>query len=271
MRCERISAFGRGGLDRQSIAGVGRTSTALGREAGESAARPAEWRVCRPDADKRATRPPSGVLIRLRPTNAPLGPPTPAEPASLNAAVRRRPPQAPRWYVCITHMSTRNANLVGALGLALADRLTDAAAPAGGGSAAEALVTLHERHPGSAIDGVARVLGLSHSGTVRLVDRLAAAGLVERRRGADHRTTALYLTPAGRRTARRVLTRREANVQSLLSLLTGDQQAQLAQLAEAILRQLADQHDAERRICRLCDLEACGRSRGLCPMTTSKA
>ena len=44
-------------------------------------------------------------------------------------------------------MSVRDANLVGALGLALADRLRDALDAAGGGSAAEALVSLYERRP----------------------------------------------------------------------------------------------------------------------------
>jgi MarR family transcriptional regulator, negative regulator of the multidrug operon emrRAB len=167
-------------------------------------------------------------------------------------------------------MSPRDVNLLGALGLALADRLADASAVAGGGSAAEALVTLYERRPGSAIDALARVLGLSHSGTVRLIDRLVAAELVERRRGADHRSAALYLTPAGRRAARRVLSQRETNVHAVLTLLTDDQQAQLGAIAEVILRGLGAAPEAERRLCRLCDLEACGRSRGGCPVAPGR-
>ena len=167
-------------------------------------------------------------------------------------------------------MTERIANLVGALGLELADRLSDACAPAGSSSAAAALVLLHERRPGATIDAVARVAGLSHSGAVRLADRLAAAGLVERRRGADHRSAALYLTPAGRRTARRILVGREANLRSALAFLTGDQQAQLGELAEVILRGLAAEPEAERRLCRLCDLEACGRTRGRCPVAARR-
>ena len=167
-------------------------------------------------------------------------------------------------------MFARNANLIGALGLALADRLSDALGEVGGGSAAEALVTLYERRPGATIDAVAGVLALSHSGTVRLVDRLEAAELVERRRGADHRSAALYLTPGGRRAARRVLRRREADMQLLLGLLTDDQQAQLAELAAIVLRGLGQESEAERRLCRLCDLEACGRSKGSCPVTARR-
>jgi MarR family transcriptional regulator, negative regulator of the multidrug operon emrRAB len=109
-------------------------------------------------------------------------------------------------------------------------------------------------------------VGLSHSGSVRLADRLAAAGLVERRRGADQRSTALYLTPAGHRAARRVLSGREASMQSLLTLLTDDQRRDLAELAAVILGRLGAKPSAERRLCRLCDLEACGRSRGECPV-----
>jgi len=168
------------------------------------------------------------------------------------------------------HTSSRVANLVGALGLALADRLADACAPAGSSSAAAALVLLHERRPGATIDAVARVVGLSHSGTVRLADRLAAAGLVERRRAADHRSAALYLTPAGRRAARRILVGREASLRSALTFLTDDQQARLGELAEVILGGLAAQPEAERRLCRLCDLEACGRARGHCPVAARR-
>jgi DNA-binding MarR family transcriptional regulator len=160
-------------------------------------------------------------------------------------------------------MSVRDANLLGALALALADRLATGAAS---GSAAEALVTLSGRRAGTSIDAMARITGLSHSGAVRLVDRLAATELVERRRGADQRSTALYLTPSGRRAARRVLAEREASMQSVLTLLTVGQQRELSDLAAAILAQLGAEPDAERRLCRLCDLEACGRSRGECPV-----
>jgi MarR family transcriptional repressor of emrRAB len=163
-------------------------------------------------------------------------------------------------------MLPRDANLLGALGLALADRLA-AAVPAGlSPSAAEALVSLHERRSGISIDALARIVGLSHSGTVRLADRLAAAGLIERRRGADQRSAALHLTPSGHRTARRVLAERAAAMASVLSLLTDDQQAELVRHAELILTRLGAAPEAERRLCRLCDLEACGRSHGHCPV-----
>jgi DNA-binding MarR family transcriptional regulator len=158
------------------------------------------------------------------------------------------------------------ANVLGALALVLADRLEEAARRAGGASAAAALVSLYGTRAGARIDALARVAGLSHSGAVRLVDRLVADGLVERRRGADQRSAALHLTPAGRRAARRVLAERAAVMHSVLALLTGDQQAVLTGIAHQALAQLGVEPEAEGRLCRLCDLEACGRSRGRCPV-----
>jgi DNA-binding MarR family transcriptional regulator len=159
------------------------------------------------------------------------------------------------------------ANVVGAFGLVLADRLAEAAERVGGASAAAALVSLNGTRAGAPIDGMARVCGLSHSGAVRLVDRLVANGLVDRRRGADQRSAAVYLTPAGRRAARRVLTERAAAVHSVLSLLTVDQQGDLVEVARAVLSELGTE---EGRVCRLCDLEACGRSTGRCPVAPAR-
>ena len=158
------------------------------------------------------------------------------------------------------------ANVLGALGLALADRLSEAAERADGSSAAAALVTLYGTRAGIRIDGLSRVVGLSHSGAVRLVDRLETDGLVERRRGADQRSAHLYLTASGRRSARRVLAERDAAMHSVLALLTDDQQVVLSDLADRLLRELAVEPAAEARLCRICDLEACGRSSGHCPV-----
>jgi MarR family transcriptional regulator, negative regulator of the multidrug operon emrRAB len=168
------------------------------------------------------------------------------------------------------HTSPRAANLLGALAAVLSDRLGDAFEPAGGSSGAAALVALHGPSAGSSIDALAGVVGLSHSGTVRLVDRLVGDGLVERRRGADQRSAALVLTPAGRRAARQVLRVREANMQSVLSVLTDDQQVALVEIAETLLADLGRDPEAEPRVCRLCDLDACGRSRGRCPVAPAR-
>jgi MarR family transcriptional regulator, negative regulator of the multidrug operon emrRAB len=104
----------------------------------------------------------------------------------------------------MTH--AHEVNALGALALEVARRLQEAgeAASPHGASVRAALTALHGLTGGQSIDALRRVIGLTHSGAVRLVDRLAAAGLAERRVGADGRAVALQLTPEGRRAARRV-------------------------------------------------------------------
>lgn len=173
----------------------------------------------------------------------------------------------------MSHAHVRDANVVGAVALALADRVQAAVTQAGGlgTSGAAALTALNGPAAGASIDVLRRIVGLTHSGAVRLVDRLAAADLVERRVGADQRSVALWLTPSGRRAARRVLAQREAAVESALAPLTAPERAALVRAAEKVLAGLAPEPWAEKRICRLCDTEACGRPRGQCPVQAVEA
>ncbi|MGH2804762.1 MAG: hypothetical protein ACRDL4_17210, partial [Thermoleophilaceae bacterium] len=95
--------------------------------------------------------------------------------------------------------SARHANLLGAVALAVGDRLR-AAAESGsgeGGSAPAALVSLAGYLDGGPIDSLRDPLGLTHSATVRVVDRLVAGGLARRRPGSDRRTVSVALTAAG--------------------------------------------------------------------------
>ena len=162
----------------------------------------------------------------------------------------------------MTH--AHEVNALGALALEVGRRVQEAgeAASPHGASVPAALTALHGLTGGQSIDALRRVVGLTHSGAVRLVDRLAAAGLVERRVGADGRAVALQLTPEGRRAARRVLARREAAIESVLAPLTARERADLARLHARLLGSLADGQQDRRRVCRLCDVDACGRD---CP------
>jgi DNA-binding MarR family transcriptional regulator len=156
--------------------------------------------------------------------------------------------------------TSREANLLGALSLAVAGRF-DAS------SEAAALVALHVYLGGRPIEALRRVLHLSHPATVRLVDRLEQRGLVRRAPGADRRTVALTLTASGAAGARDVLARREQALDEVLDHLGDAERAALAPLLERLLGGLvADRADA-RRICRLCDAEACGHWEGRCPVT----
>ncbi len=166
----------------------------------------------------------------------------------------------------------RAANVLGALGLVLTDRVADAVvdAAAQGESGATALSALvHVLPPDPSIDLLRQVLGLTHSGTVRLVDRLERAGQVRRVAGRDGRSTALRLTAAGHRAASRVTSARAGELHTALAVLSTDEQEQLADLAGRVLAGLRrDGADSavERWTCRLCDTTACGRLQGRCPV-----
>src|SRR5262245_32843316 len=131
----------------------------------------------------------------------------------------------------------RDANLLGTLSLAVADRVQDAAAAAAGqgGSAPGALAALDGYLGGEPIDSLSRALGVTHSAAVRLVDRLGESGLVERRRGADGRSVAVVPTDAGRQAARRVLEARAAALEDVLAVLSESERRQLAGLHEKLL------------------------------------
>lgn len=128
------------------------------------------------------------------------------------------------------------------------------------------------------MDDLRNAVGLTPSGAVRLVDRLAAAGLVERRRGADGRSLALHLTGRGRRAARRVLAARAESLARLVAVLDERERRSLVDLTEKLVAALATQRLADRGrdqdpaggwLCRLCDVDACGRPDGRCPAATA--
>jgi hypothetical protein len=67
------------------------------------------------------------------------------------------------------------------------------------------------------------VVGLTSSGTVRLVTRLEQAGYVEREPGRDARVSLVRLTPAGRRAAHRVSAARADVLQDALADLGAEE------------------------------------------------
>ena len=166
----------------------------------------------------------------------------------------------------------RAANVVGALALVLTDRITDAVEDAAAQAETGAVALSALRHvlpPEPSIDLLRQVLGLTHSGTVRLVDRLEAAGQVRRGSGRDGRTTTVALTAAGRRAATRVTSERAGELHGAMQVLTSDEQEQLADLAGRVLAGLGRdgaEGPVERWTCRLCDTTACGRLQGRCPV-----
>jgi DNA-binding MarR family transcriptional regulator len=99
---------------------------------------------------------------------------------------------------------------------------------------------------------------------VRLVDRLAADGLVERRGGADRRAVGLHLTRRGVARRRAILTGRAAVLARALSPLSEDDQAAPTTHLETILGAFTRDRRHADHICRLCDEDACPQER--CPV-----
>jgi DNA-binding MarR family transcriptional regulator len=144
------------------------------------------------------------------------------------------------------------ANLLGAVALAMTDRMSEIPAPSP--TAAAALIMLHRFLDAPTIEGLRQALGLSHSGTVRLVDRLERDGHLRRRPGADARSTALALTPAGRRLATRIATARARILAEAVAPLSD---TELRGLDRVLAKVLAGLAEGPRFTCRLCDPRVC--------------
>jgi DNA-binding MarR family transcriptional regulator len=158
----------------------------------------------------------------------------------------------------ISARSARRANLLGALALAIVDRMQAAlfGPDERGFSSTAALLHLRLR-PGRNIDFLARLLRISHPATVRLVDRLEDDGLIERRPGLDARERALVLTKAGERAAVAALAARLEALADLLEPLTAAERRQLEPLLEKLLAAMTGDRWQARHTCRLCDFAAC--------------
>ena len=165
----------------------------------------------------------------------------------------------------------RTGNLLGALSLAVTDRTSAAASGALGQSesAVVALSALHHFLDDPPVDLLRRVLGLTFSGTVRLVDRLQDAGYVTRRPGRDARSVSLRLTAAGRRAAARASGARAEVLHDALATLTSAERETLDELLSRLLAGLIREPGAVRWMCRLCDTTACGREAGRCPVANA--
>ncbi len=157
-------------------------------------------------------------------------------------------------------------NLLGALSLALTDRVAAAleATLGAGGNAGAALLSIGTR-PGESIDQLSRVLGLTHSATVRMVDRLEQRGWVQRDRGGhDGRTATLTLTATGRSAFRRLLKARKTALNQVTGVLGDRENETLRKLLTKMLASLPDNGAEARHLCRMCEHGVCVGAR--CPV-----
>lgn len=160
----------------------------------------------------------------------------------------------------------RTANLLGAIALGLADDILETAERhvAHGGCTPAALCVIgHE--PGLSIDFLARVLGMSHPGTVRLVDRLEADGLIQRRPSKDGRAVALHLTVSGQKRRIKLLADRRTGLDQAIKRLSRCERDQLVLLLEKLLIEIKRDSLHAYTICRFCEDTVCVP----CPMSQS--
>ncbi len=162
----------------------------------------------------------------------------------------------------------QTANLLGALSLVIADRMADAMTEAGGrpSSGAAALSALLHFLDRPTVDLLRQVLGLTSSGTVRLIDKMAESGYVQRGPGDDGRSTSVSLTSAGQAAAERVAAARAGVLLDALDALSPEEREALGQLMSKLLAGLIRGPGAVRWMCRLCDTGVCRGTVGGCPV-----
>lgn len=164
-------------------------------------------------------------------------------------------------------MFDRTANLLGAVGLAVADRIEEIARDvlSRAGETPAALVVIgYDTGPSN--DELRRILRLSHPGAVRLVDRLVGDDLVERREGRDRRAIALYLTNRGRVLREALLKGRLSAIRPLIAPLTASEQETLATLLAKMLSSMETTNLERCTLCRMCDDRVCVN----CPIPADK-
>lgn len=166
------------------------------------------------------------------------------------------------------------ANVLGAFALVVSDEIARRVLAASGMpsmSDASAVSALGQFLDGGTIDRVHQVLGVTPSGAVRLVDRLAEAELVTREPGPDKRSRAVRLTNEGHRRSDDVRAARSSYLLALTDDLRADEVALLRTLLARIIAVVVARKDGGPWTCRLCDLSACRRSLGECPTYNAAA
>jgi DNA-binding MarR family transcriptional regulator len=157
------------------------------------------------------------------------------------------------------------ANLLGALSLAVMDQIEKGARDIIGraGESPAALIVIG--YGPITNDKLRRILGLSHSGTVRLVDRLVSDRLVERRPGKDGREIALHLTAKGSASRKDLLSSRISAAASFVDVLSPSKGKRLGELIREVLAK-QDTSEMDRfTICRMCHSGVCSN----CPLPTT--
>ncbi len=154
------------------------------------------------------------------------------------------------------------ANLLGALATLVSDGVARAIADDPAAVTQRTALALVAKYPGCSIEQLRSPLALSHSGCVRLVDRLVERGALERRTAPDGRAVALTLTRAGRALAAASGDERMTTLLRLLSALTPQECKELGRLTSKLIGHAKVTERDAGTTCRLCNYSACVA----CPM-----
>ena len=130
-----------------------------------------------------------------------------------------------------------------------------------------ALVAIYN-HPNDTIDSLSKILWLTHSGAVRLVNTLEEQGLITRSKSAeDARAVILSTTPEGGKRVENILQQREKAIENVFKYFDARQKQEFINLLGIAMRGLTEDRLEARRICRLCNEDVC-RNVG-CPVEQS--
>jgi DNA-binding MarR family transcriptional regulator len=158
------------------------------------------------------------------------------------------------------------ANIFGAMAVSTVGIMSDAMKELSSQSVGHcAAILAIVQVPGLSIDQLRQILRLSHSGTVRVVDKLVSSGLAIRSAGQDGRTVSLKATNAGRNQCRVILKRRMSELEIVLNSLSREEKSQLQAISAKLLRRSVSTVPEALRICRFCDHSVCV-GRGECPV-----
>lgn len=152
----------------------------------------------------------------------------------------------------------RAANLLGAVATEIAVRLESRAKRhANATGSVDAALNVIGLYEGCTNGELGAALGLSHTATVRCVDKLEAEQWAVRETGTDKRSVALRLTETGRLRAQATMRDRCEFLAGFVDALTPEQRSQLECIAETLLRASVQAAKDAWFICRLCDPVLC--------------
>jgi len=136
--------------------------------------------------------------------------------------------------------TTTVVHIVSAFSLGLSTALlSDTQEQEGEDGPAAAAIVIVGSDPGLTIEGLRPALHLTHSGTVRLINRLVERGFLERKQcETDRRAVNLYLTNEGRLKRSDILAIRHRRVTQTLAALTLEEREIFGQLTDKVLQKL---------------------------------